>query len=113
MRHSTCWSRITLSRSAIRRPPERRRRGLLAAPRWAVLTSGDDYTASGKPVIDREDTTGRDGLVEPLAEAAWLLATRPRRIAVVSGPVSRVAGLRSGGGASETGGPARVAVASG
>jgi Transposase DDE domain/Transposase domain (DUF772) len=85
---------ITLIRSAIR--------GLLAAagedlaaPLRAVLTSGDDYTTTGKPVIDWDDQAARDALVdarardghtllsvlggqrppESLAQAARLLAT--------------------------------------
>jgi hypothetical protein len=85
---------ITLIRSAIR--------GLLtaagedlAARLRAVLTSGDDYTTTGKPVIDWDDQAARDGMVdsrardghallsvlggqrlpEPLAQAARLLAT--------------------------------------
>jgi hypothetical protein len=66
---------ITLIRSAIR--------GLLAAADTnlgarlrAVLASGDDYTTTGKPVIDWDDKTARDGLVDSRARDGYaLLAT--------------------------------------
>jgi hypothetical protein len=88
---------VTLIRSAVR--------GLLAAattqpgvaePLRAVLTAGDDYTSSAKPVIDWDDKPAREALIdsrardghallatldgrqhlpEPLAQAMRLLAT--------------------------------------
>jgi hypothetical protein len=63
---------ITLIRSAIR--------GLLAAAGGdlagrlrAVLSSGDDYTTTGKPVIDWDDKTARDALVDSRARDGYAL----------------------------------------
>lgn len=63
---------ITLIRSAIR--------GLLAAAGGdlitrlrAVLASGDDYSSTGKPVIDWDDTSARDALVESRARDGYAL----------------------------------------
>jgi Transposase DDE domain/Transposase domain (DUF772) len=63
---------ITLIRSAVR--------GLLAAADdvlaarlRAVLTSGDDYARAGKPVIDWDDKTARDGLVDSRARDGYAL----------------------------------------
>ncbi|MGC9667674.1 transposase [Planosporangium sp. 12N6] len=63
---------ITLIRSAIR--------GLLAAASGdlaarlrAALTSGDDYTTAGKPVIDWDDQAARDGLVDSRARDGYAL----------------------------------------
>ena len=63
---------ITLIRSAIR--------GLLAAAGHdlaarlrAVLGSGDDYTTTGKPVIDWDDQAARDGLIDSRARDGYAL----------------------------------------
>jgi hypothetical protein len=62
---------ITLIRSAIR--------GLLAAaadlagPLRAVLSSGDDYTTTGKPVIDWDDKTAREALLDSRARDGYAL----------------------------------------
>ncbi|MFE9658278.1 transposase [Micromonospora sp. NPDC006431] len=63
---------ITLIRSAIR--------GLLAAADGelitrlrAVLSSGDDYSSTGKPVIDWDDKTARDALVDSRARDGYAL----------------------------------------
>lgn len=63
---------ITLIRSAIR--------GLLAAAGGdlagrlrAVLSSGDDYRSTGKPVIDWDDKPARDALVESRARDGYAL----------------------------------------
>ncbi|PMR58808.1 DDE transposase [Verrucosispora sp. ts21] len=63
---------ITLIRSAIR--------GLLAATDGdlagrlrAVLSSGDDYRSTGKPVIDWDDKTARDALVDSRARDGYAL----------------------------------------
>jgi hypothetical protein len=63
---------ITLIRSAIR--------GLLAAADAglagrlrAVLASGDDYTTTGKPVIDWDDKTAREALVDSRARDGYAL----------------------------------------
>ena len=65
---------VTLIRSAIR--------GLLAAagadlaaPLRAVLDSGDDYASTGKPVIDWDDTTAREALVDSRARDGYALLT--------------------------------------
>ncbi|WP_201749930.1 IS1182 family transposase [Micromonospora sicca] len=63
---------VTLIRSAVR--------GLLAtadgdlaARLRAVLASGDDYTTTGKPVIDWDDKTARDALVDSRARDGYAL----------------------------------------
>jgi hypothetical protein len=63
---------ITLIRSAVR--------GLLAAADGglagrlrAVLDSGDDYTTTGKPVIDWNDETAREALVDSRARDGYAL----------------------------------------
>ena len=63
---------ITLIRSAIR--------GLLAAADGdlaerlrGVLSSGDDYSSTGKPVIDWDDKTARDALVDSRARDGYAL----------------------------------------
>lgn len=63
---------ITLIRSAIR--------GLLAAAGGelitrlrAVLSSGDDYSSTGKPVIDWDNKTARDALVDSRARDGYAL----------------------------------------
>ena len=63
---------ITLIRSAIR--------GLLSAAGpvlgaelRAVLSSGDDYSSTGKPVIDWDDKAARDALVDSRARDGYAL----------------------------------------
>ncbi|GAA0434278.1 hypothetical protein Acor_08660 [Acrocarpospora corrugata] len=85
---------ITLIRSAIR-ALLRAADHVLRAGLRAVISSGDDYTSTGKPVIDWSDAAEREALVDSrakdgyallavlegrklereVAEAAWLLAT--------------------------------------
>jgi Transposase DDE domain/Transposase domain (DUF772) len=86
---------VTLIRSAIRGLLAAAEPGLAAVLRAAVI-SGDDYTSTAKPVVDWDDTTarealidarardglallvaldGRDGLSEPVVQAMRLLAT--------------------------------------
>jgi Transposase DDE domain/Transposase domain (DUF772) len=65
---------ITLIRSAVRGLLAVADAGLAAELR-AVVRSGDDYAAAGKPAIDWEDASAREGLVDSRAkDAAAMLA---------------------------------------
>jgi hypothetical protein len=63
---------ITLIRSAIRGLLAAAGDGLAALLR-AALESGDDYTTSGKPVIDWDDPAARGGLVDSRARDGYAL----------------------------------------
>lgn len=79
---------ITLIRSAIR--------GLLAAAGGdlagrlrAVLSSGDDYSSTGKPVIDWDDKTARDALVDSRARDGYALLAVLDGLTVLPEPVGQ------------------------
>ena len=61
---------ITLIRSALRSLLAAAGEDLEAQLR-AVLTSGDDYTSSSKPIIDWDDAAAREGLVDSRAKDAY------------------------------------------
>ncbi|MGS2617505.1 IS1182 family transposase [Micromonospora sp. LZ34] len=63
---------ITLIRSAVRSLLVAAD-GDLAGRLRAVLASGDDYTTTGKPVIDWDDKTARDALVDSRARDGYAL----------------------------------------
>ena len=63
---------ITLIRSAIRGLLTVAGRGLAGDLR-AVLTAGDDYTSTGKPVVDWDDKTAREALVDSRARDGYAL----------------------------------------
>jgi hypothetical protein len=63
---------ITLIRSAIRGLFTAAGQGLAAELR-AVLTSGDDYTSTGKPVVDWDDKTAREALIDSRARDGYAL----------------------------------------
>jgi hypothetical protein len=65
---------ITLIRSAVRGLLTAAGRGLAAELR-AVLTSGDDYTSTTKPVVDWDDKTAREALVDSRARDGYALLT--------------------------------------
>jgi len=66
---------ITLIRSAIRGLLTAAGRGLAGELR-AVLSSGDGYSSTGKPVVDWDDKTAREALVDSRARDGYaLLAT--------------------------------------
>ena len=63
---------ITLVRSAIRGLLSSADSGLRADLR-AVLTSGDDYASTAKPVVDWDDTTAREALIDARARDGYAL----------------------------------------
>jgi hypothetical protein len=63
---------ITLIRSAVRGLLTAAGRDLAAALR-AVLTSGDDYTSTAKPVTDWDDKSARDALIDSRARDGYAL----------------------------------------
>jgi hypothetical protein len=65
---------VTLIRSAIRGLLSAAGRGLAGELR-AVLTSGDDYTSTGKPVTDWDDKTAREALIDSRARDGYALLT--------------------------------------
>jgi hypothetical protein len=65
---------ITLIRSAIRGLLTAAGRDLSTALR-AVLTSGDDYAGTGKPVVDWDDKTARVALIDSRARDGYALLT--------------------------------------
>ncbi|MDZ5447951.1 IS1182 family transposase [Micromonospora sp. 4G57] len=63
---------ITLIRSAVRGLLAAAGRGRAAELR-AVLTSGDDYTSTAKPVVDWDDKTAREALIDSRARDGYAL----------------------------------------
>jgi hypothetical protein len=63
---------ITLIRSAIRGLLTAAGRGLATELR-AVLSSGDDYSSTGKPVVDWDDKTAREALIDSRAHDGYAL----------------------------------------
>ena len=63
---------ITLIRSAVRGLLNAAAPGLAAVLR-ATLTSGDDYTSTAKPVVDWDDKTARDALIDSRARDGYAL----------------------------------------
>jgi hypothetical protein len=63
---------ITLIRSAVRGLLSAAGQGLAAELR-AMLTSGDDYTGTGKPVADWDDKTAREALIDSRARDGYAL----------------------------------------
>ncbi len=61
---------ITLIRSAVRGLLTAAGRGL-AADLQALLISGDDYTSTGKPVVDWDDKTAREALIDSRARDGY------------------------------------------
>jgi hypothetical protein len=65
---------ITLIRSAVRGLLTAAGRSLATELR-AVMTSGDDYTSTAKPVVDWDDTTAREAMVDSRARDGYALLT--------------------------------------
>ncbi|MFI5935114.1 IS1182 family transposase [Actinoplanes sp. NPDC051494] len=63
---------ITLIRSAVRGLLTAAGR-VLAGELRAVLSSGDDYTATGKPVVDWDDKSAREALIDSRARDGYAL----------------------------------------
>ncbi|WP_203759499.1 transposase, partial [Actinoplanes octamycinicus] len=63
---------ITLLRSAIRGLLTAAGRDLAAELR-SLLTSGDDYTSTGKPVVDWDDKTAREAVIDSRARDGYAL----------------------------------------
>src|SRR4051794_16589891 len=63
---------ITLIRSAVRGLLTAADRDLVAELR-GVLTSGDDYTSTAKPVVDWDDKTAREALIDSRARDGYAL----------------------------------------
>ena len=63
---------VTLIRSAIRGLLKAAGAGL-AGPLRAVLTSGDDYTGAGKPLVDWDDKAAREALIDSRARDGYAL----------------------------------------
>jgi hypothetical protein len=67
---------VTLIRSAVRGLLTAAGRDLATDLR-AVLTSGDDYTSSAKPVVDWDDKTAREALIDSRARDGYVLLAVP------------------------------------
>lgn len=72
MTRSPRWDTITLIRSAVRGLLTAAGRDLAIELR-AVLTSGDDYASTAKPVVDWDDKTAREALIDSRARDGYAL----------------------------------------